>query len=172
MLAVKFRHHQLPAQRQLAFALGFLPVPYGRVVFVHDRGLPDRHYVLYRESTFGVHIVDVDVVVWRAVCAVFDSAECDGIIWACEGAGEILVVESYRENLINFLELYVVLVSIHTRSVALPTFLNPGLVSTQKECPKSSCMTVKKHLQDFKCYKPFCFVIRIQCERSLILNTR
>jgi hypothetical protein len=107
MLAVKFRHHQLPAQRQLAFALGFLPVPHGGVVFVHDRGLPDRHYVLYRESTFGVHIVDVNVVVWRAVCAVFDFAECDGIVWACEGVGEVFFVESYCENLIVFLELYV-----------------------------------------------------------------
>jgi hypothetical protein len=76
------------------------------VVLVHDGGCSDRYVVFHGASEVGVYALDGHAVVWRVVCAVFDFAECDGIVWACEGVGEVFFLESYCEDLIYLLELY------------------------------------------------------------------
>jgi hypothetical protein len=106
MSADQLPHHQFSAQRQRARASGVLPVPNGRVVPVHHGGRSDRYVVFYGAGEVGVHELDAYAVVWRLVCAVFDSAECDGVVWACEGVGEVFFLESYCEDLIYLLELY------------------------------------------------------------------
>jgi hypothetical protein len=79
-----------------------------------------RHSLLHRQSALGIHIPPVNGLLFGTLRALFDLAECHGLVRARERTCQVLFVEPYCEDMTD---------SLLEDDFFLPSFLFSSLLS-------------------------------------------